>query len=101
LLSWGLPGFLGEVVRYHHEPEAARSYLIETALIHIATGVANRIEPSWKMSAPQQVSLGQIRPYAWQVTGLSPDLIEPTLGEINLQSFAVLSMLDPDSMCIY
>jgi hypothetical protein len=89
------------VVRYHHEPEAAIHYPIETALVHIATGVANRIEPSWKMSPVQKASLGQISPYAWQVTGLTPDLIKPTLDEINSQSFAVMSVIDPDSMMIY
>jgi HD-like signal output (HDOD) protein len=101
LSHWGLPDLHREMVRYHHEPEAAVDYPIETALVHIATGVANRIEPSWKMSFLHQVSLGQIRPYAWRMTGLTPDLIASTLEEINMQSFAVLSVIDPDSMSIY
>lgn len=101
LSAWKLPALLREMVRYHHEPEAAIDYPIETALVHIATGVANRLEPSWKMSSLQQLSLGQIRPHAWRLTGLTPDLISATLEETNRESFAVMCVIDPDSMSIY
>lgn len=99
--SWGLPRHLREVVRFHHEPNKATDYAVETALVHIATGVTNRIEPSWKMGLAQRESFAQINPHAWAVTGLSPEIIHPTLEDINAESLGVMSLIDPKSLFIF
>jgi len=99
--SWGLPDNLAEVVQFHHEPEKAVNHPLETALIHISTGVANQIDPSWKMDLAGRDSLSAISPHAWAVTGLSPDVIHPTLENIGVESFGVLCLIDPESMLIY
>ena len=90
--SWGLPESLIEVVQFHHEPIKAKKFPVETALVHIATGVVNRIEPSWKMSLVQRESLAQINPHAWTVTGLSPETIHATLEAIGIESYDVMAL---------
>ncbi len=101
LKSWGLPEYLHEVVQFHHEPAKATNHPVETALVHISTSVANRIEPSWKMDLVQRESLAQINPYVWTVTDLSPEVIHPTLEEVNVESFGVMCLIDPKSMFIF
>jgi putative nucleotidyltransferase with HDIG domain len=101
LKVWGFPDYLVEVVNFHHEPDKARNYPIETSLVHISTGVVNRIEPSWKMSLAQRESIAHINPYAWSITGLSPAIIHSTLEDINIESFGVMCLIDPKSMFIF
>jgi HD-like signal output (HDOD) protein len=99
--SWQLPAKLREVVRFHHEPAKATIHPVETALVHIATGVTNRIEPSWKMGLAQRYSLASINPHAWTATGLSPEIIPSTLEQINVESIGVMSLIDPKSLFIF
>lgn len=99
--GWGFPEYLVEAVKYHHEPHKARNYPVETALVHISTSVVNRIEPSWKMSMAQRESIAHINPCVWSVTGLTPEIIHPTLEDINVESMGVMSFLDPKSMFVF
>jgi len=99
--SWGLPESLQEVIRFHHQPKKAKNLPVETALVHLSTGVANHIEPGWKMSLAQRESLAHINPWVWQVTGLSPEVIHPTLEAINLESLGVMCLVDPKSVFIF
>ncbi len=99
--SWGLPEALQEAVRFHHEPDKAVNFPMETALVHISTSVANRIEPSWKMELVPRDALDHINPHVWTVTGLSPEIIHPTLEDINIESFGVMCLIDPKSMFIF
>lgn len=101
LREWGFPEKLVEVVQFHHEPDRAVNYPVETALVHISTHAVNRIEPSWKMSLAQQESIAYINPSVWSVTGLSPEIIGPTLEDINVESLGVMCLLDPKSMFIF
>ena len=101
LKNWGLPQHLIEVVRYHHEPDRAPGYSVDAALVHIATGITNRIEPSWKMDLTHRESLAHIVPQAWTLTGLSAEEIYPTLESINIESMGVMVMIDPESMLIF
>ncbi len=101
LRRWRLSPCLQEVVAFHHEPANAANYGWETSVVHIATAVANRVEPSWKMDSEQQNSPLQIQPEAWEVTGLSPEVIDLTVEAIGTESFAVMSVVNPGSLFLY
>lgn len=100
LRCWNLPQRLWEPVAYHHEPRRARAFAVETNIIHIATNIANVIEPSWKTSGDLSQSLGIIDPLAWEVTGLSEQDMEPVLEDVMMFSFDVTEIIAPDAMTI-
>ena len=97
----GLSVRTGEVVQYHHEPGLAVRYPRETSIAHIATAISNCIEPSWKMNGAGYDPLDCIHPFAWEATGLTPDVIGPTLDEINMRSFEVLGIVQPEAFTVF
>ena len=99
--KWQLPAMVQEAVEFHHEPELAKNFPIETSIVHISTAIVNGIEPSWKMDMEQLDASRQIHSYAWKVTGLSPEVIGPTLTEVNMEAMTVLGVIDPASSVIF
>lgn len=73
--KWKLPESICECVRYHHEPLKAEKYPVETAMIHIANAIAVMAE----LDTIQVSSAPAIEPVAWEITGLSKDVIEPVM----------------------
>lgn len=101
LRRWQLSPCLQQVVEFHHDPARSPQFSWESSIVHIATAIANRVEPSWKMDSNQQNSPLQIQSIAWEITGLSPTVIDSTAEEINSESFAVLSVVDPRALLIF
>jgi putative nucleotidyltransferase with HDIG domain len=99
--QWLFPDRLWEPVEFHHEPRRANRFPVETAIVHIATNVANLIEPSWKTSGDLEQSMRVIDPHVWEVTGLSEDDIEPTLNDVIMLSFDVTEIVTPNFMTIF
>ena len=82
LRSWRLPANIWEPVEFHHEPMLASRYPLETAILHIATNVANAVEPSWKTRSDLQQAIRAIDSGVWRVTGLSEGDLEAILNEV-------------------
>ena len=79
--AWKLPDSFIEVARHHHQPSAAERNGLETAIIHLAdviTGMAHGTVNSNKQ-------LTQLEPGAWELTGLSVDIMEPVVAEADAQ----------------
>ena len=79
--AWKLPESFIEVARHHHQPLAADRYRLETATIHLAdviTGMAHGT-----INSNKQVT--QLEPGAWELTGLSVDIMEPVVAEADAQ----------------
>lgn len=71
LRQWSLPESIITVVAHHHRPAQARSYQLESALMHMASVIS-----VGEMSGAElEDSCEQIDPMAWEITGLSPDSI--------------------------
>lgn len=92
---------LQEAIRFHHEPALAPRAPLAASIVHLATAIANGVEPSWKMDIAHFDPLVSISPFAWEATGLTPAIIEPTLHEINMRSFEVISLIEPDAFLVY
>ena len=101
LRRWQLSPCLQGVVEFHHDPANAPEFGWETSIVHIATAVSNRVEPSWKMDSERQDSPLQIQAKAWEITGLSPDVIDSTVEAIATESFAVMSVVNPGAVFVY
>jgi putative nucleotidyltransferase with HDIG domain len=78
---WGLPENLRECVAFHHTPQMAEHHAKEVAIVHIANSIAS-------MAELNSLDLGhapRIDPSAWEVIGLVPDVIEPTIRGVQAQ----------------
>ena len=91
LHAWGLPDSLVEVVACHIEPKRADKNALDTAIVHIANKMATMAE----LGSYNADGILAIDPAAWEVTGLSSDMIEPTLQEARAQFLEALLMFLP------
>ena len=91
LKAWGLPESLIEVVGCHHEPGRAENNVMDTALVHIANSLSTLAE----LGSYNENEAPAIDPVAWEITGLTPDIIEPTLQEARAQFLEALLMFLP------
>ncbi|MCP3869066.1 MAG: HDOD domain-containing protein [Gammaproteobacteria bacterium] len=98
--KWGLSPAVREMVEFHHEPKKAVHFPREVSIIHIATAIANCVEPSWNVSEKETTEV-QVSAFAWETTGLSPEVVSPTANKINLESFTILDIVDPDSLHMF
>ena len=95
LRRWRLPEMIQRAVEFHHEPGLAGAFLVESSIVHIATAVANCVEPSWKVRMRRHDAVRQINPVAWEATGLTPAVIDLTVREFCAESIDVLGEVDP------
>ena len=75
LRHWHFPELLIESVAFHHAPEQAQKYPIETALVHIANSIATLAE----IDSVSEQDAVQTELDAWRVTGLDKATIERTV----------------------
>jgi len=91
--AWSLPDSFVEIARHHHQPSLAERYRLETATIHLAdviTGMAHSTA-----SGTRQVAA--LEPGAWELTGLSVDIMEPVVAEADAQFEEARSAILPNS----
>lgn len=74
--QWKLPESFVEVAQHHHQPSQAKRFRLETATVHLADAIADMTQSdnSPRYATPLQAD-------AWQITGLSPDIVEPLRQE--------------------
>lgn len=90
---WKLPENLIEVIRYHHEPLAASGNLADVATVHIANFIANSIDEGSNRSG----FIDPITPEAWQITGLTLDVIENSLFDVTDKFNEMYRLLIPSA----
>ena len=100
LRVWKLPENLIEPIKFHHQPQLSKSFPKETSLVHIANAIAHTVEPGIKAEIDKVTAVKAIEPLAWQETGLSMEVITPTVHTVNLQSFELLEIIAPTSLLI-
>jgi putative nucleotidyltransferase with HDIG domain len=91
LEAWRLPESLQAIAQHHHEPLRAGEHALETAIVHIANAVANRLEPGRNILECRSV----IEPRAWKITGLTEEMADAALSEANEQFLDILDLLLP------
>ena len=91
--AWNLPEGFIETTRHHHQPSAAERYRLETASIHLADVISGMAHNS----ASGTSQLPALEPGAWELTGLSIDIVEPVTGEADAQFEEARAALLPTS----
>jgi putative nucleotidyltransferase with HDIG domain len=89
--SWGLPDSFAAVAGYHNNPQQAGDYQLETSLVHIAKAIAN----GEMVGLNVKEMLWAINPFAWEMTGLSPETVSPMIDEMVVKSHEALNLVTP------
>lgn len=82
--EWHLSPVLEECIEFHHEPQNAKDFPAEVALINIANAVAVMADFD---SMSEDDEIPRINPASWELTGLTkadlPEAIKQAQAEIN------------------
>ncbi len=81
LRHWHFPPLLVACVAYHHAPQEAQQFQIEVALVHIANSIATLAE----IDSMTEDDAVRTEAAAWELTGLSKDIIAPTVRATQAQ----------------
>lgn len=92
LQAWHLPDRLQECASFHHRPNEAQLFPIEVAVVHIANALASYAA----VRAVNETATPDIEPATWAVTGLTPEIIEPTIEATHAGITEVKNLLMPN-----
>ena len=88
---WRLPDSMQEITEFHHTPGAAQNFSLETAIVHLAGIISNQVEPD----GSRKKLFEAIDPVAWEITGLTEDIIAEILPEARSKFVDAQLMLLP------
>jgi len=75
---WKLPPNLEEVVAFHHQPQMAISYPLETAIIHLADIIANGMQ----LGSSGEHRIPPLNNTAWDIIGLPTSILSPAMDQL-------------------
>lgn len=86
---WHFPELLVACVEHHHAPQEERKFPIEVSLVHIANSIATLAE----IDSVTEGDAVRTEPLAWDLIGLSKDIIEPTVRATQAQFIEMRGLL--------
>lgn len=93
LRAWKLPTHLEEAVAFHHTPSMARQFPLDAAITHIANIIASAVQ--FGSSGSRYVA--PFESAAWDLVGLSGEVVEPVVIEAETQFSEALRLIYPDA----
>ena len=90
--SWNFPENWILAVRYQNEPADAGDFCFDAAIMHLSMQMTN-------LESAAEVPAGDLRmidPIAWEITGLSQDIVEPLLVAADEQLSSALEAFFPE-----
>jgi HD-like signal output (HDOD) protein len=93
LQAWNLPASLEEVVAFHHAPQKALRYPIETAIVHVADIIAHAME----LGSSGERFVPQLNPEAWERIGVPPSLLPAVWQQVERQFHDATQMILQDA----
>ncbi len=90
--NWKLSPVLEECVEFHHEPQKAKNFPVEVALINIANAVAVMADFD---SMSEDDEIPRINPISWELTGLSKDDLPAAINKAQEEIKEIESVLFP------
>ena len=90
--NWKLAPVLEECVEFHHEPQNAKNFPAEVALINIANAVAVMADFD---SMDENDEIPRINPLSWELTGLSKDDLPDAIKQAQQEIKEIESVLFP------
>jgi len=89
--KWKLPANIIEAIEFHHAPEKATQYPVETAVIHIANHITDMLNQENDLSITQP----PIDSAIWETSGLKSEAIDLVLANAPQQFNEVYGLLFP------
>jgi len=86
--QWKLPPCLQECVSFHHTPSKAIVFPQEVAIVHIAQAITNFAGKN----SIEGHDIDEVEDGAWEIAGLSPEIVEETIKEVELEIPEVWAM---------
>ena len=90
--SWNFPENWVQAVRYQNEPADARDFSFEASIMHLSV----RMKEMDSAAETLDRDLSMIDPIAWEVAGLSEDMVEPILIEADEQLGSAVEAFFPE-----
>ncbi|HED18124.1 MAG TPA: HDOD domain-containing protein [Gammaproteobacteria bacterium] len=86
--NWNFPENWIQAVRYQNEPADAQSFSFEASIMHLSARITGMDSTAGELAT--------IDPIAWEVTGLSEDMIEPLLITADEQLGSAIETFFPE-----
>jgi len=99
LKSWQLPKKLWEPVHYQLNPSQAAEYPFEAELLHLAVQITDCVEPELKTGEPLDIDTLELPKV--DNFELSNEQLDMLAMEASLESFEVLSIINPQATMIF
>ena len=93
LKAWKLPPRLVEAVGCHHQPQMAKEFPVDAAIIHTADYIVHILN----VGSDAEFTDPQLYPKSWEIIGLSPDDFELMKDNMNMQYEIIVSMFFGES----
>ena len=93
LKAWNLPQRLVEAVACHHQPQTAKNYPVEAAIIHTADYLVHVLN----VGSDAEFSEPHLHNESWEIIGLSPDDFEFMKDKVKRQYEGIISAFFGDS----
>jgi HD-like signal output (HDOD) protein len=93
LKHWNLPENIQEIVTWHHHPVSAKTYPVETSIIHVADIIVH----SMQLGHNGERFVPPLNAQAWDILGLQPSMLPPIVDQMDRQFDEVLHSLYPES----
>ena len=97
LTNWQLPALFREVAAYHHAPDAAQQFPVETCIVHVADALTKKVEPGHKLAERDGGEHPRLHPFADAYVNLDPADIDELRLEADVQSIEVFRTLFGDT----
>jgi putative nucleotidyltransferase with HDIG domain len=80
--NWKLPLSLEQIIGFHHAPELATRYKVETAIVHLADAIVHAMQ----IGSSGEQSVPEVDEEAWESLGLSLDVLPRLFDMVDRQS---------------
>lgn len=93
--AWQMSDTLVEAVKYHHRPLDAKTFPVETAIVHIANSLMDSISPDTDMNEHVLDDHPGFEPETLKITGLNLSLLPQLIEQARVQASEVLEIICP------
>jgi len=94
LKAWQLPPRLVEAVGCHHQPQTAKEFAVDAAIIHTSDYIVHVL----RAGSDAEFSEPQLYPKSWEIIGLSPDDFEFMKDKVIQQYQGIVSLFFEGSL---
>ncbi len=101
LKEWGLGQNICNPIQYMHHPVNAGEYVREARILQLAARLADCAEPELKNQDMEKLEAVQKETELLESLAMQPEELRDVMEAVNIDSFEVLSIINPDSILVF